>query len=45
MQAKARPDTQLYKESAIERDTCMQATIRYHHEQVAHILSMLLNRE
>lgn len=37
--------TQLYKESATEHDTSMQATISYHHEQAAHILSMLLNRE
>lgn len=44
MQAKARSDTQLYKESAIERDTYMQAPTGYHHEQVAHTLNMLLNR-
>lgn len=45
MQAKARSDTQLYKESAIKRDTCMQAPTGYHHEQVTHPLNMLLNRE
>lgn len=44
MQAKARSDTQLYKESAIERDTCMQAPTGYHCEHVAHTLNMLLKQ-
>lgn len=43
-QRQARSDKQLYKKNATTCDTCMQANINHHHDGVASILSMLLNR-